>query len=192
VREEIIRLSKQYGIVTPFTAGLITEDEGQLLPPRTTITMGIMHRSGTVNSPADAAGAFGGGFGGARGPAGPQGATGPAGAQGAPGVAGGLPMLATSGESAVAASKANRALKDDAKVHEDAKTRYVEGKSFFLRGDTWVDGSYDEVKSPKLMTIKFASPEYFALAKDKAMAKWLSVGERVIVVLNGKTVKIEP
>ena len=33
VREEIIKLSKKYGIVTPFTAGLITEDERQSAPP---------------------------------------------------------------------------------------------------------------------------------------------------------------
>ena len=70
--------------------------------------------------------------------------------------------------------------------------RYVEGKAFFLRGDVWVDGTYDEKKSPKPVTIKFASPEYFALAKDKNVAKWLSVGDKVIIVLPNKVVQIEP
>ncbi len=191
VREEIIKLSKQYGIVTPFTAGLITEDESQSAPPRTTLSMGITGRTGAFNGPADAAG----GFGGARGARGESGATG---AQGVPGMQGPatLPALSkpmsTSGAGAVAAAQENRRLKDDAKVREDAKVRYIEGKAFYLRGDVWVDGTYDEAKSPKLVTIKFASPEYFALAQSKTVAKWFSVGERAIVVLPGKTVKIEP
>ncbi len=197
VREEIIKLSKKYGIVTPFTAGLITEDERQLPPPS-----GIIPPPPPVplmrNGAADSAGGVGvtlgaGGFGGARaggvplGPAGPRGDT---------GEAFNMPALSapapTSGAGAVAAAKEARRLREEDKVADDAKVRYVEGKAFFLRGDTWVDGEYDEKKSPKMVTVKFASPEYFALAKDKTVAKWLSVGEKVIVVLPGKTVKIEP
>lgn len=184
VREEIIKLSKQYGIVTPFTAGLITEDE-TTPPPMLdgTVFPGVAPGAPRPRLNGGAADSFGGGgFGGA------QGRTGALGPRGA---ALSTPM-ATSGASAVVAAKENRRLKDDGKVREDAKARYVEGKAFFLRGDVWVDGTYDEAKSPKLVTIKFASPEYFALAKDKTVAKWFSVGERAIVVLPGKTVKIEP
>ena len=100
--------------------------------------------------------------------------------------------MATSGAGAVRAAQENRALKDNVKVREDENVRYVEGKAFFLRGDTWVDGAYDEAKSPKPTVVKFASTEYFALVKDKTVAKWLSLGERVIVLINGKPVKIEP
>ncbi len=187
VREEIIKLSKKYGIVTQFTAGLITED-GPSAPPRLTSNLGVTYRNGTNGAAADS---FGGGFGGARGAAGAKGEKGDSGAQGFA-----LPALnapaPTSGPVAVRASQESKKLKDDAKVADDDKVRYVEGKAFFLRGDVWVDGTYDEKKSPKPATIKFASAEYFALAKDKNIAKWLSVGDKVIIVLPNKVVQIEP
>lgn len=183
VREEIIRLSKKYGIVTQFTAGLITEDERQL-PPGTPIPLGA------TDSPVFRGG-FNGGLSGAvggvpLGPSGPRGERGPA----AP-PAFNLPSTA-SGAEAVRAAKESKALKDDAKVAEAQNTRYVEGKSFFLRGDVWVDGTYDAQKSPRPVTIKFASPDYFALAKDKTVAKWLSVGDKILLVLPQKVVQIEP
>ncbi|MBV9470904.1 MAG: hypothetical protein JOZ57_16835, partial [Abitibacteriaceae bacterium] len=54
------------------------------------------------------------------------------------------------------------------------------------------DTSFDAAKSPKVVTIKFATPEYFALLKDAKVAKWLSLGERVLIVLKDKTVRVEP
>ncbi len=184
VREEIIKLSKKYGIVTQFTAGLITEDDREA-PPFTS-SQGVMNRSGT-NGPL---GGFGGGFGGsavgARGPAGPRGEASP----------GGVPafdaLAPTSGAEAVRLAKESKQLKDNAKVTDNDKVRYVEGKAFFLRDDVWIDGTYDGKKSPKPVTIKFASADYFALAKDKKIAKWLSVGDKVIIVLPDKVVQIEP
>jgi Ca-activated chloride channel family protein len=188
VREEIIKLSRKYGIVTQFTAGLITEDERQL-PPGTPIPLGAT--DSTILG-----GIFNGGFGGAgitpRGPAGARGERGPAGATAAAArPAFNLPT-SSSGAEAVQAAKQSKALKDDGKVAEAQNTRYVEGKAFFRRGDVWVDGAYDEQKSPKPLTIKFASPDYFTLAKDKTIAKWLSVGDKVLIVLPGKVVQIEP
>jgi hypothetical protein len=39
------------------------------------------------------------------------------------------------------------------------------------------------------VTIKAFSPEYIGLLKDAKVAKWLSVGERIIIVLHDKTIK---
>lgn len=83
-------------------------------------------------------------------------------------------------------------MKEDAKAKDSENVRYIEGKSFFLKDGVWVDGSFDEKKSPRMVTVKFASPEYLELLKDKSVAKWLSVGDRAIVVLKDKTVKVEP
>ncbi|HVF10453.1 MAG TPA: hypothetical protein VNA16_06610 [Abditibacteriaceae bacterium] len=96
------------------------------------------------------------------------------------------------GEKAVTSARESRALRDTEKDEQTANVRYVEGKAFFLRNGVWADGAYDPAKSPKLVRIKFASAQYFALAKDITIAKWLSIGERVILVLKDKTVQIEP
>lgn len=193
VREEIIKLSKKYGIVTPFTAGLITEDE-RTLPPGTPVPADFARRAeipGGIPGPST-----GGGFGGT------QGTPGPRGDLGAPGIGANLgiggrvataaPLAPTSGAEAVKAAKAGKDMRERDKVSDNAQTRYIEGKAFFLRGDVWVDTTYDAQKSPKPVTVKFATPDYFALAKDKTIAKWLSVGDKVIIVLPGKVVQIEP
>ena len=185
VREEIIKLSKKYGIVTQFTAGLITEDERQL-PPGIPIPLGtpdLVRRSDL--------GGFGGAIGAPRSPSGPQGERGAAGMAPPARSSFNLPS-ATSGAEAVRAAKESRALKDDGKVAEAQNARYVEGKTFFLRGEVWVDSAYDQQKAPKPVIIKFASPDYFALAKEKTVAKWLSVGEKVLLVLPGRVIQIEP
>ncbi len=191
VRDEIIRLSKRYGIVTPFTAGLITEDEAVV--PGAPVDLGGMPAPATRSrGERGAASGFGGmgGGGGAGGMAGGA-AAGPAGPP-APADSSVMMGAGTSGHGAVAASKQTNEMRETQKLKEQADVRYVEGKAFFLKDGVWTDSAFDAAKSPKPVTIKFASPEYFALLKDAKVAKWLSVGERVVLVLKDRTVKIEP
>jgi Ca-activated chloride channel family protein len=157
VKDEIIKLSKKFGIVTPFTAGLITEDEARVLPSQPV----------------------------------PPGAPSPRASFGLNGT-----MAADSGAAAVYASKARRDMKEAQTVQsalpQSQNVRNIEGKTFILKDGIWTDAEYDAMKSAKVESVKFASPEYFALLKDARVAKWLSVGERVLVVLNGRALKIEP
>ncbi len=157
VKEEIVQLGKKYGIVTPFTAGLITEDERRI-PGRLNRSL-----SNAPQTAMDAAGAFNG---------------------------------ATSGEQAVRASKATQQYREaqtlPATVQQSDNLRSIAGKTFELKDGVWMDAAYNPQKSPKVEAVKFASPEYFALARDKRIAQWLSLGERVLVVLDGRTVRIEP
>lgn len=158
VKEEIIQLGKKYGIVTPFTAGLITEDERHI-PGR------VLDRNlaGAPAMAADAAAGFNG---------------------------------AVSGERAVRASQATKQYREaqtlQATMPQSATLRTIAGKTFELKDGVWTDAAYKAQKSPKVETVKFASPEYFDLARDTRVAQWLSLGERVIVVLDGRTVHIEP
>ncbi|HEX8833699.1 MAG TPA: VIT domain-containing protein, partial [Abditibacteriaceae bacterium] len=162
VKDEIIKLSKKYGIVTPFTAGLITEDT----PP----SVGALPGNGAWRSaPQSMSDADGAGI--TRGSAGP-----------AP----------VAGRAAVEAAKARGSLRDAERVHNDVDLRYIEGKSFVLRNGIWTDTDYDAAKTPRREKIKFASTQYFTLLKDNRMAKWLSLGERIIVVLPDKVIEIEP
>ncbi len=159
VKEEIVQLGKKYGIVTPFTAGLITEDE------RRTAGDNRLYGSipGAPRAAMDAAGGFSG---------------------------------AASGEQAVRASRATKQYRAaetlPATVPQSANLRSIAGKTFELKDGVWTDTAYNPQKSPKIEAVKFASSEYFDLARDKRVAQWLSLGERVIVVLDGRTVRIEP
>ncbi|MDF2439808.1 MAG: Ca-activated chloride channel, partial [Abditibacteriota bacterium] len=183
------KLSKKYGIVTPFTAGLITEDERPQLgaPPAAGagVTPMIRHRSGPLSRSIDGGafgGPFGGGFGDSPSAPPPSGASSPLSA-----------AAPVAGQTAVIAARASKGLKESDRVDGDAQsTRYIEGKAFFLRGEVWTDGAYDVQKSPKPQTIKFGSSEYFGLIKEAKVAKWLSIGERVLIVLPNRVVQIEP
>lgn len=158
VKDEIVQLGKKYGIVTPFTAGLITEDE--VRGPSGPVVNGL---SNAPSMALDAAGGFNG---------------------------------AVSGERAVKAARATKQYRAaetlPAAVPQNATLRSIAGKTFELKDGVWTDAAYTAQKSPKIETVKFASPEYFSLARDKRVAQWLSIGERVIIVLNDRTIHIEP
>jgi len=175
VRDEVIKLSKKYGIVTPLTAALITED------------------GAVPNSPI----AAGGGFGGAPGTvfrSGGRGASADSAAKTQSYAGFGGAAAPSSGANAVRAAKAGREMRETERVKDDANARYIEGKAFFLRDGVWTDTAFDAAKSPKPETIKFGSTPYFALLKEKdaRIAKWLSIGERAILVIGNRVIKIEP
>jgi Ca-activated chloride channel family protein len=165
VRDEIIKLSKKDGIVTPFTASLITEDSPVTPPVPMDRPLGGPSFGGGVMP----RGAGGGGF--------------------------AMPGLApAAGADAVAASKAARQLRET-ETGPAANTdvmRTIEGKTFVLRNQVWTDTAYTPGVSAAPKIVKFASPEYFTLARDSRTARWLSVGDRVIVVLGNQTIQIEP
>jgi len=172
VRAEVIALSKKFGIVSPLTAALITEDESPRPVP--------LSSSRWRNQPM-----AGGGFGGAM--------------RDDARAASSLPQSfgATSGEGAVRAAKATAGMRATDRLEaqpDDAKKtrRFVEGKTFVLQNGVWTDLAFDTKNSLPTQSIKFASPEYFVLARDAKTAKWLSIGERVLVVIGNRVVRVEP
>ena len=61
------------------------------------------------------------------------------------------------------------------------------GKTFIKRGNTWVDSSLPPNKKDKLINIVAFSEGYFKLiTANPGIAKYLSVGENVIVVFKSK------
>jgi len=95
------------------------------------------------------------------------------------------------GAGAVKASKVAAAFKDKERADEVVSEliRYKENKTFYLKDGVWVDSVYQE-GSP-VREVKFNSDEYFILLAAKpALAKFLSVGTKLIVVLDGVSYKI--
>ena len=192
VRAEVVKLSKRYGIVTPLTAALITEDT-----PGFPGTPGFVLRPRSANG-AVASGGFGGGSirrrSGARGPMDATEAL----AGAADSARAAAPSLsAQSGAGAVAASKAKRAMKEATRVDERSDVRFVGGKSFFEQNGKWIDTAFDAQKSPKPERIAFGSEAYWKLLGQAAqisaeLPKWLSLGDSVLIALKGRTIEIVP
>ncbi len=194
VRDEVIKLSKRYGIVTPLTAALITEDTPGF-PVTTTAGIG-----GNIQGP----GSFGGGGFRARngavfarrGEAGGMAAEDASGPM-APASAAAPSLSAQSGAGAVAAARAQRKMKEATSVDERADVRFVGGKSFFQQNGQWVDTAFDAAKSPKPERIPFGSEAYWKLVSQAAtinaeLPKWLSLGDSVVIALPGRTIEIVP
>ncbi|MEZ5306883.1 MAG: VIT and VWA domain-containing protein [Pyrinomonadaceae bacterium] len=112
-------------------------------------------------------------------------------------------VMSDSGASAVAESKKSRAMKEsvgntesDIFVQEkDDKGRVivktVGAKTFYLEGDVWIDSEFKADAKLKEKTLVFASNEYFELVnKEKALAQFLAIGSKVVVVYGGTVYRI--
>jgi Ca-activated chloride channel family protein len=164
LRDEIVDLGTRYGIVTPYTSYLALEGE-----ENRQIT-GLTSR-----------GYVGGGnsaLGGLRPMAAPKAAD----------------ATVSTGAVAVQESKRAREQQQTERITEDrpsAVVRRVAGKTFYLRDGIWTDAELSvEAKLPETV-LSFGSEEYFALLKQKpALANFFSLGERVVVVFEGRVYRV--
>lgn len=121
-----------------------------------------------------------------------------------PAFGGGLPgpmaapaATARSGQGAVEKAVAEQELKssDQAVAAPGAAApalRQVGAKAFILREGAWVDSTFDP-KTMKAETIVFGSDSYFRLlASHPEVGRYLALGDRVTVVLDGKAYAVAP
>jgi len=167
LRDEIVDLGTRYGIVTPYTSYLALEQNAQVGNFATQPTNQPMRRDGfstgrVLKAPASK----------------PK----PADA------------TATTGAGAVVESKRSRAQQESMRVDSEYDANAVKtaaGKTFYLREGIWTDSEFKvEAKLPETL-VKFASDEYFALLKQKPpLASFFSLGERVVVVVDGRVYRV--
>ena len=165
--EEIVALSTEYGIVTPFTSYLVLEPDvaNRIVSPD----------APPPSPPAEAA------------------------AEEAIVAAEAYLRVAPAGADAVAASQARQALAQAEQAQPGPQgLRFVAGKSFVQQGlvegadgallPLWVDTAYRE--EMPLETVPFGSEAYFKLAARREVAEWLSVSPELILVVEGKALRI--
>jgi Ca-activated chloride channel family protein len=171
LRDEIVDLGTRYGIVTPYTSYLALEDERQVSrfmsagrsAPQPVIRRRGSGIPGTLNAPAPAA---------------------------SPDVN----LSAASGVEAVQLSKQSRIQQDADSVKDEKKSdnvRRVGGKTFYFIDGVWTDSEFKaEAKLPETV-LAFGSDEYFALLKQHTkLGSYFSLGERVVVVLEGRVYRV--
>ena len=191
LKDEVTRLAREFGIVTPYTSYLIVEDEQRRNVPVAFQTMrelsqdaearqrsGDFYRSNQGDSKMLAK-------------SGPQGVTN---AQTMHGMKGAITASPTA-SAAPAATEAMAKL-DSAGAAKPSQgyriatnyaqqARMVNGKAFYQNGNTWTDASAQTQKNLKQQMVKFGSEEYFALLKkNRNVAGWLALGTDVDIVVD--------
>ena len=166
--DEITELSLEYGIVSPFTSYLVLEPGMAQGAPAAIVPL-----SSGRTLRADASGA-------------------------AVAAAESMAAAPAAGESAVAAAEARSSLESAQTVTQEEQVRYLEGKTFVRRGwvedgtgkavPFWVDTSVAEDVTPEV--VEFGSERYFELVQDETVARWLALSPEMIVVVEGKTLRI--
>ncbi len=195
VKDEVIRLSQQYGIITPYTSYLILEDTDR------------RRIAGEVPRAAPAAEALRKGFGGAGGRDGAdlEGRVRSAGRE----------LEESTGEKAVAGSIGLRSMKDakgDAaapatsaapgasggaydflrRVNEgQRRIQQVGSRAFYLQGERWVEGGLKETEIASAKRIEYLSDAYFDLLKEPGIGEVLAVGSKVTFRWKGETIAIQ-
>jgi Ca-activated chloride channel family protein len=166
LRDEIVDLGTRYGIVTPYTSYLALEPGSQ--PQEITVRPVDRRDSRT--------------FGAGRG-------------NSAPSPAKAAEARATTGSIAVQQSKRAREQQDVMRVEGDSPSSAIKtagGKTFYLREGVWTDSEFKTGSTLPETVVKFGSDDYFALLKRKPqLATFFSLGERVIVILEGKIYRVD-
>jgi Ca-activated chloride channel homolog len=179
LRDEVVDLGTRYGIVTPYTSYLALESE-----EATQITGGqlpVNSRQATDLSAGTANTATPRGRAERRAPltmttAPPKEAA-----------------RATTGAVAVQQSKRDRAQQETIRVEADpsAGMRNVAGKTFYLREGVWTDAEFKADARLPETALTFGSDEYFALLKrEPRLADFFALGERVLVVYQGRVYRV--
>lgn len=155
--DEVIRLAKRYGIVTPYTSALILEEGTHIAGWRPRRPMPERH----------------GGQAGGRGA--PPGILGQA-ARG---------QAAVEDSRKLAREMLAEALDDEDGVRDEKgrrQLRHVGDKAFVLTDGRWTDTTWDGKRKPKQVTA--FSDEYFELVqKHPELKKYFTLGPRILVVL---------
>ena len=195
LKDEITDLARQYGIVTPYTAYLIVEDEQRRNVPAERQTLSQLQRDREQFRRAEADyRAFKDDKGGEKGVASARSGQALKEAKNATdGIylgqseAAGAPALAARGGRIVF----SKPVPDTAKAYTQT-SRFVGGKNFYQNGTQWIDGDVQKQRDDiKKVRVQFGSKEYFALsAKDTRARQWLAVGSNLQFVLDGTTYEI--
>jgi hypothetical protein len=179
--DEIVDLGTRYGIVTPYTSYLAVEPERTEISRGTPDARAVTSSNGPINGRR-------GGVGGA------------ATARDMPAPPPKEAAKATTGEAAVRESKRARAqqnamtidgAEEDDALRVETGAQKVGDKTFYLREGVWIDSEFKaEAKLPET-TLAFGSDEYFDLIKrEPQLARFFSLGERVVVVYKGRVYKV--
>jgi Ca-activated chloride channel family protein len=170
LKDEIIQLGTRYGIVTPYTSFLVTDDVkdigGRPIP---------LERRRAVESMSQIGSSLG--------------------RRASSGGATNFDDIAVTGEAAVVYSQLEKKMKESASVETPesylAGVRTIGDKTFRLKGEEWVDTQFESKTALPEIEVQFGSEEFFRLiTKEPKLADFFSLGKKVLVVYKGKVYRV--
>ncbi|MCU0292559.1 MAG: VIT and VWA domain-containing protein [Thermoanaerobaculaceae bacterium] len=179
LKDEVTDLARRYGIVTPYTAYLIVEDEKDRNVPVASRSLQVIDGDRVVNE------AVRGSFRAVQEEKSGEGAVGGAMAMdsmkeevtvSSPAPTRGRPM-ALPGTTIEKTQRVQQAIQQQA-------TRFRQGRTFIQNGPWWIDTQVQSKPGARRQQVKLGSAEYFdLLATHPDASAWLSVGRQVQVLL---------
>jgi Ca-activated chloride channel family protein len=187
VRDETIELARKYGIVTPYTAYLIVEDEDRRRVPMADRSMQSMSAdTATRTEVAKAWTGFKDKKEGEDGVANARSQNAFKFAQQAPAsiASGSSESLRGFAAAAPAETPATARLSQYTQ-----QSRFVNGRAFFQNGKQWIDSTAQN--TAKRQRVQFNSEEYFnLLTKHPEAGPWLALGQNVVLTLDDTVYEI--
>ena len=185
LKDEVVRLARDHGIVTPYTAYLIVEDENKRGVPALSRTFKELEDDGVALDAAKRS--YDSTVAEAATPAQRQGEQAVKNAQAYGGMKGGSNLgQIGAGDSLAKAPAAATPPADGYRYKQNytQQSRVINGRAFYQNGKIWSDATAQQNKALKQKTVKFNSDEYFELMKNNRDAlAWLSLGSDVDVVI---------
>lgn len=171
LKEEIVELARSYGIVTPYTAYLIVEDEAQRGVPVTSRSLPTVDRDLRAREEAGRM------FNEVKRQSSGDAAVGGAQAMDA------LKTAETVAAPAAASAHVRRGQGGAGRVDAAlgaAEQRYAGGRAFYRNGERWVDGTIAGRTVARRVSLTLGTPEYFdLLRRHPETAPWLALGRQV-------------
>lgn len=89
------------------------------------------------------------------------------------------------------AARENESAENQVLIRRSANNQFVGNRNFFFEDGAWVDSAYSPERKLEEVTIRFASDEYFRLvAKERELARFFALGERVVVVWQDRVYRV--
>jgi len=185
LKDEIVRLARRYGIITPYTSYLVVEDStgvagagGPPAQPAARVMYDYVAQDSATFGAMKSAGNY------ARESRGQVAVRGSVEAlamqRAAPAETGGFGIGGVGGAAEMRPGGGTRTASSGP---QESPIRVAGTKTFYLDHGRWTDSEYDGKAETK--KVKAYSDEYFKLLRDAPeLAKYLAVGERIVVVLN--------
>lgn len=177
LRDEIVDLGTRYGIVTPYTSYLALEDNQSrnfnfMTQGRSAKRASGAAPQGNLNSAPMGAGAV----------------------SSSPTPLPQPPATIVTGEQAIRLSKATREQQDASRLKLDERLtsmRRAGGKTFYLVDGVWIDSEFKAESKLEETAVTFGSDEYYALLKkNPKLGSYFSLGERIVVVFEGRVYRV--
>jgi Ca-activated chloride channel family protein len=192
LREEVVALAREHGIVTPYTAYLVLEDEARRGVPRE------LRSFRELEQDRPAAGAARGKLDSVRAEAAaPERRTGEEAVANALSLQG-LKSSINEAQLQQAEGLGKSGAAGPVQGYRDWQARnyaqavkVIGGRSFFQNGKVWTDASAQQRRGLKRRQVRFASEEYFTLLREnREIAAWLALGSELDVVVDGTLFEI--